>query len=147
MQITDFTEYKPLVVSFCCKWCSYAGADLAGSSRLEYPAEVKIIKVPCSGRVDPLFVLRAFGSGADGVIINGCHPGDCHYSTGNYYTRRRLALLFSMLEYLGLEKERTRLEWVSAAEGARFASVMNDFVKNLRELGENKKLGDIRCKK
>jgi len=138
-------EFKPLVVSFCCNWCSYAGADLAGSSRLEYPAEVKIIRIPCSCRVDPLFVLRAFQQGADGVIINGCHPGDCHYSTGNYYTRRRMLLLFSMLDFLGIERERTRLEWVSAAEGARFASVMNEFVGKLHELGaSNKKLSNIR---
>jgi len=139
-------DSKPLVVSFCCNWCSYAGADLAGSSRLEYPAEVKIIRIPCSCRVDPLLVLRAYQRGADGVIINGCHPGDCHYSTGNYYTRRRMTLLFSMLDFLGIERERTRLEWVSAAEGARFAAVMNEFVGTLYALGENKKLGDIRCK-
>jgi len=139
-------DFKPLVVSFCCNWCSYAGADLAGSSRLEYPAEVKIIRIPCSCRVDPLLVLRAYQRGADGVIINGCHPGDCHYSTGNYYTRRRMTLLFSMLDFLGIERERTRLEWVSAAEGARFAAVMNEFVGTLYALGENKRLGDIRCK-
>jgi coenzyme F420-reducing hydrogenase delta subunit len=145
MQIID-TTYKPLIVSFCCNWCSYAGADLAGSSRLEYPAEIKIIRIPCSCRIDPLFILRAFQRGADGVIINGCHPVDCHYTTGNYYTRRRMALLFSMLDYLGIEKERTCLEWVSAAEGARFAKVMNEFVGKLREMGENKRLGDIRCK-
>ena len=136
------------VVSFCCNWCSYAGADLAGTTRQEYPAEVKIIRVPCSCRVDPLFILRAFMGGADGVIVNGCHPGDCHYSTGNYYTRRRMTLLFSMLNYLGIDKERVRLDWVSAAEGVRFAQVMNDFVKQLYVLGDStKKLGDIRCKK
>ena len=146
MQVNEFKPFSPLVVSFCCNWCSYAGADLAGSGRLQYPAEVKIIRIPCSCRVDPLLVLRAFQRGADGVIINGCHPGDCHYSTGNYYTRRRMTLLFSMLDYLGVERERTRLEWVSAAEGARFASVMNEFVGRLVELGENKRLGDIRCK-
>ena len=122
------------IVSFCCNWCSYAGADLAGSSRLEYPAEVKIIRIPCSCRVDPLFILRAFQRGADGVMVNGCHPGDCHYSTGNYYTRRRMALLFSMLDFLGIDKERIRLEWVSASEGARFAAVMNEFVGKLYEL-------------
>lgn len=142
---TQDADFKPLIVSFCCNWCSYAGADLAGSSRLEYPAEVKIIRIPCSCRVDPLFVLRAFRNGADGVIINGCHPGDCHYSTGNYYTRRRMSLLFSMLDFIGIEKERTRLEWVSAAEGVRFANVMNEFATKICQLGKNKKLGDIRC--
>ena len=109
-------EFKPVIVAFCCNWCSYAGADLAGSSRLSYPADVKIIRVPCSCRVNPLFILRAFQKGADGVILCGCHPGDCHYSTGNYYARRRMTLLFSMLDYMGVENGRTRVEWVSAAE-------------------------------
>ena len=97
-------EYKPKIVAFCCNWCSYAGADLAGSNRLGYPADVKIIRVPCSCRVNPMFILRAFQRGADGVILCGCHPGDCHYTSGNYFTRRRMALLFSMLDYLGIEK-------------------------------------------
>ena len=143
---TEKKEYPPNIVAFCCNWCSYAGADLAGSSRLSYPANVKIIRVPCSCRVNPMFVLKAFQRGADGVILCGCHPGDCHYVTGNYYTRRRMALLFSFLNYLGIEKERTRVEWVSAAEGARFSAVMNDFVKTVAALGENKRLTDLRCK-
>ena len=91
----QINEYKPLIVAFCCNWCSYAGADLAGNNRLDYPADVKIIRVPCSCRVNPMFILRAFQRGADGVIICGCHPGDCHYTSGNYYTRRRMSLLFS----------------------------------------------------
>ena len=139
-------EYSPNIVAFCCNWCSYAGADLAGSSRLSYPANVKIIRVPCSCRVNPMFVLKAFQRGADGVILCGCHPGDCHYVTGNYYTRRRMALLFSFLDYLGIERERTCVEWVSAAEGARFSAVMNDFVRTVASLGENKRLTDLRCK-
>ena len=143
---TEKKEYVPNIVAFCCNWCSYAGADLAGSSRLSYPANVKIIRVPCSCRVNPMFVLKAFQRGADGVILCGCHPGDCHYVTGNYYTRRRMALLFSFLNYLGIEKERTSVEWVSAAEGARFSAVMNDFVKTVAALGENKRLTDLRCK-
>ena len=134
-------EWKPKIVAFCCNWCSYAGADLAGSGRLSYPADIKIIRVPCSCRVNPLFILRAFQRGADGVILCGCHPGDCHY------TRRRMTLLFSMLDYLGIERERTRVEWVSAAEGAKFSATMNDFAKTITELGENRKLGDLRCKK
>ena len=144
MPVTE--EFTPKIVAFCCNWCSYAGADLAGSSRLSYPAEVKIIRVPCSCRVNPMFLLRAFQKGADGVILCGCHPGDCHYSTGNYYARRRMTLLFSMLSYLGIEKERTRVEWVSAAEGARFAGVMNDFVKTVRALGPCRRLEDVRCR-
>jgi coenzyme F420-reducing hydrogenase delta subunit len=140
-------EFKPNIVAFCCNWCSYAGADLAGTNRLNYPADVKIIRVPCTCRVNPMFVLRAFEKGADGVIICGCHPGDCHYTSGNYYTRRRMTLLFSMLDYLGIEKDRTRVEWISAAEGEKFASTMNEFIGTVTQLGENKRLGDIRCKK
>lgn len=146
-EINEKTEqFVPNIVAFCCNWCSYAGADLAGSSRLSYPANVKIIRVPCSCRVNPMFVLKAFQRGADGVILCGCHPGDCHYVTGNYYTRRRMALLFSFLDYLGIEKGRTRVEWVSAAEGAKFSAVMNDFVKTVTELGPNKRLQDLRVK-
>lgn len=147
MQIEDNSnkEFRPLILAFCCNWCSYAGADLAGSSRSSYPAEVKIIRVPCSCRVNPLFLLRAFEKGADGVILAGCHPGDCHYSTGNYYTRRRMALLFDMLDYLGIERERTRVEWISAAEGAKFSSTMNAFTQTIKELGPNRKLRDLRC--
>ncbi len=139
-------EKKPLIVAFCCNWCSYAGADLAGSSRLSYPADVKIIRVPCSCRVNPMFILKAFQRGADGVIICGCHPGDCHYTSGNYFARRRMSLLFSMLDYLGIERDRTRVEWVSAAEGAKFSRVMNEFAEKINELGENKRLEDLRCK-
>ncbi|MDR1482060.1 MAG: hydrogenase iron-sulfur subunit [Synergistaceae bacterium] len=137
--------FKPLIVAFCCNWCSYAGADLAGSSRLNYPANIKVIRVPCSCRVNPLFILRAFQRGADGVIMCGCHPGDCHYTSGNYFARRRTALLFSMLDYLGIEKGRTRVEWVSAAEGAKFANTMNQFAETISALGECRRLEDIRC--
>lgn len=137
-------ETKPLIVAFCCNWCSYAGADLAGTSRLTYPADVKIIRVPCSCRVNPLFVLRAFQRGADGVIIAGCHPGDCHYTSGNYFARRRLALLFSMLDYLGIERERTRVEWISAAEGSKFAATMTEFAEHVAALGKTKRLGELR---
>ena len=146
MQIEEKKEFTPLIVAFCCNWCSYAGADLAGSGRLSYPAEVKIIRVPCSCRVNPMFILRAFQKGADGVILAGCHPGACQYSTGNYFTRRRMTMLFSRLDYLGIEKERTRVEWISAAEGAKFASTMNDFAAKIHELGECKRLGDLRCR-
>ena len=140
-------EYKPKIVAFCCNWCSYAGADLAGNNRLNYPADVKIIRVPCSCRVNPMFILRAFQRGADGVILCGCHPGDCHYTSGNYFARRRMAMLFSMLDFLGIERERTRVEWVSAAEGAKFAQTMNEFTEQVAKLGENKRLEDLRCKR
>lgn len=143
MQVNGYT---PKIVAFCCNWCSYAGADGAGSARLSYPENVKIIRVPCSCRVNPMFILRAFQRGADGVIIAGCHPGDCHYTSGNYFTRRRMALLFSMLDYLGIERERTRVEWISAAEGAKFSKTMCEFSETVAALGENKRLEDLRCK-
>ena len=131
-------DYKPTIAAFCCNWCSYAGADLAGSSRLQYPAEVKVIKVPCSCRVDPMFILRAFQKGADGVIICGCHPGDCHYVEGNYKTMRRFPLLKALLKEMGVEDERVRLEWVSASEGQRFSEVINDMTDKIRALGPSK---------
>lgn len=146
MPVNEEKEWKPKIIAFCCNWCSYSGADLAGTNRLSYPAEVKIIRVPGSCRINPMFVLRAFQRGADGVILCGCHPGDCHYMTGNYHTRRRMTLLFSMLDYLGIEKERTRVEWVSAAEGQRFVDVMDSFVEEITKLGRSRRLGDLRCR-
>ena len=139
-------EFKPLIVAFCCNWCSYAGADLAGTSRLNYPANVKIIRVPCSCRVNTNFIIRAYQKGADGVVIAGCHPGDCHYSTGNYYTRRRFSIFINLLEYLGIEKERFKIDWISAAEANKFATVMNEVLENVYKLGPNKKLKDGRWK-
>ncbi|WP_373077503.1 hydrogenase iron-sulfur subunit [Fusobacterium varium] len=139
-------EFKPLIVAFCCNWCSYAGADLAGTSRLNYPANVKIIRVPCSCRVNTNFIIRAFQKGADGVVIAGCHPGDCHYSTGNYYTRRRFSVFINLLEYMGIEKERFKIDWISAAEASKFATVMNEVLENVHRLGPNKKLRDGRWK-
>ncbi len=136
--------FRPRIVAFCCNWCSYAGADLAGTSRLTYPADVKVIRVPCSCRVNPLFILRAFQRGADGVIIAGCHPGDCHYTSGNYFARRRMAMLFSMLDYLGIERERTRVEWISAAEGSKFAATMKEFAEQVAALGKGNQLGELR---
>ena len=146
MQVND-NNFEPVIVAFCCNWCSYAGADLSGTNRLNYPTNVKIIRVPCSCRVNPMFILRAFQKGADGVIICGCHPGDCHYTSGNYYTRRRITLLYSMLDFLGIERNRTRLEWVSAAEGAKFAATMQQFTEDVRKLGPNRRLEDLRCRK
>ena len=148
MQVNETNkEFRPHIVAFCCNWCSYAGADLAGTNRLAYPADVKIIRVPCSCRVNPMFILKAFGRGADGVILCGCHPGDCHYTSGNYFARRRMTVLFSLLDYFGIERERTRVEWVSAAEGQKFAETMNSFVETVTKLGPNKRLEDIRCKR
>lgn len=137
-------KFNPLIVAFCCNWCSYAGADLAGTSRLNYPANIKIIRVPCSCRVDASFILRAFQKGADGVVVAGCHPGDCHYSTGNYYTRRRLSLLTNMMEFMGIERERLKVDWISAAEANKFADVMNGVLEGVHEIGPNRKLRDAR---
>ena len=128
-------SFEPQIVGFLCRWCSYPGADLAGTSRRAYSPSLKVIRVPCSGRVDPLFVLKAFQDGADGVMVLGCHPGDCHYQEGNYYARRRYALMHSLLDYVGIEKERLLVEWVSAAEGGRFAEMTTDFTAQVRGLG------------
>ena len=128
-------QFEPRIVGFLCNWCAYSGADLAGTSRLQYATNVDIVRVMCSGRVDPTFVLRAFQLGADGVLICGCHPGDCHYSEGNYKTARRIPLLKKVLSQFGIEDERVRLEWVSAAEGDRFAAIVNEMAEQVRELG------------
>jgi len=128
-------EFEPKIVGFLCNWCSYAGADLAGSSRLKYKPNVRVIRVMCSGRVDPLFIFKAFEKGADGVLIAGCHPGDCHYQCGNYKTMRRIHVMKKMLEQMGINPERLRLEWVSAAESTRFVNVVNDMTEKIKELG------------
>lgn len=126
---------KLTIVSFLCNWCSYEGADKAGNARLNYPANVRVIRVMCSGRVDPEFVIQAFKEGASGVLILGCHPGDCHYKKGNYKTLRRIYLLKRTLEGFGIEPERVRLDWVAAGEGERFAKVANEMVKTIEKLG------------
>lgn len=127
--------YEPKLIGFFCSWCTYAAADLAGVSRLSYPPNVKIIRVMCSGRIDPQFVLDAFSRGADGVLIGGCHPGDCHYVEGNYKALRRFRLLKKMLEQMGIEDERCRLEWISAAEGDKVQSAITQMTEDLRKLG------------
>ncbi len=131
----DGNGFEPKIVAFLCRWCAGAGADLAGTSRLTYPPNAIPIRVNCSGRVEPGWIMEAFRAGADGVLIGGCHPGDCHYVAGNYKTRRRIYLLRKVLAELGLEPQRVRLEWVSATEGAKFAQVMKAFVDELRALG------------
>ena len=129
------SEFKPKIVGFLCNWCSYAGADLAGVSRIQYPPTLRIVRVMCSGRVHPVFILEAFRSGADGVLVAGCHHGDCHYLAGNYKAQNRVLLLKKVLEQLGLEPERLRLEWVSASEGDRFATVIKDMTEEIKKLG------------
>ena len=129
--------FEPKIIGFCCNWCAYAGADLAGISRIQYPPNLRMIRVMCSGTIDPTYILEAFQKGADGVFIGGCHPGDCHYQTGNYKTMRKIVLVKRLLSQLGISPQRLKLEWVSAAEGQRFAQVVTDFIGEVRELGPN----------
>lgn len=128
-------NFEPKIVGFLCNWCCYAGADLAGISRIQYPPNIRVIRVMCSGRIDPTFIFEALKDGADGVFIGGCHPGDCHYQEGNYNTMRRFALLKKLLKQFGIEEERVRLEWVSAAEGERFARIITEMTEQIRKLG------------
>lgn len=130
--------FEPRIVGFLCNWCSYTGADLAGTSRIPYSPSIRVIRVMCSARVDPTFVLKCLAEGADGVLVCGCHPGDCHYSEGNYKALRRMALLRRLIRDFGIEDERVRLEWVSASEGKRFADVVDDMTRKIRELGPSK---------
>jgi coenzyme F420-reducing hydrogenase delta subunit len=129
------SEFEPKIIVFLCNWCSYAGADLAGVSRYQYPTNVRTVRVMCSTRVSPHIVLELLKDGADGVMVTGCHPGDCHYINGNYYTQKRIELAQRLLKLTGLEPERMRLDWVSASEGEKFANVVKDFVGKLKELG------------
>jgi F420-non-reducing hydrogenase iron-sulfur subunit len=128
-------KFEPNIIGFLCNWCSYAGADLAGTSRIQYPPNLKVIRVMCSGRVNPIFVINALQQGADGVLIGGCHPGDCHYERGNYLARRRMAILKKLLEYAGIDERRVRMTWVSAAEGNKFAEVVKEVTEDIKKLG------------
>jgi F420-non-reducing hydrogenase iron-sulfur subunit len=130
-------EFMPRILAFLCNWCSYAGADLAGTSRLKYPPSILPIRVMCSSRVDPIFVLKAYLGGVDGVLVAGCHPGDCHYQDGNYYTRRRFAMLKKVFEETGLEPDRLLLSWVSASEGRKYAKVTTEFTNDIKKMGKN----------
>lgn len=131
----DAATWEPRLVAFLCRWCSYAGADLAGGSRFKYPGNVRIIRVPCSCRVDPKLVLKSLEYGADGVLVSGCHPGDCHYTSGNYYARRRMVMLRRLLALTGVPPERFQMSWVSASEGSKWAQVVTDTVNDLAKLG------------
>jgi F420-non-reducing hydrogenase iron-sulfur subunit len=128
-------DFEPNIIGFLCNWCSYAGADLAGTSRMKYPPNIKSIRVMCSGRVDPVFVLEALRKGADGVLVAGCHPGDCHYQSGNYKANRRMKLLKKLLGEMAIDPGRVRFEYISASEGAKFASVVTEFVDELKKMG------------
>lgn len=128
-------SWKPKIVSFLCNWCSYTGADLAGTSRMKYASNLRIIRVMCSGRVEPTFVLKAFREGADGVLICGCHPGDCHYHEGNYKCLRRYHLLQKYIQQMGIDERRLRLAWISASEGQQFAELADDMTETIKQLG------------
>ena len=131
-------SYRPTIVAFLCNWCAYTGADLAGTSRLRYAPNIRIIRIMCSGRIEPTFILKAFQQGADGVLVCGCHPGDCHYQEGNYKCLRRFKLIQKFIEQMGIEKERLQLEWISASEGKQFAELVNNMTKTLLVLGPSK---------
>jgi coenzyme F420-reducing hydrogenase delta subunit/predicted transcriptional regulator len=129
------SEFEPKIIGFLCNWCSYAGADLAGVSRIQYPSNIRIVRVMCSGRIDPIIPLEVLMKGADGVLILGCHPGDCHYVEGNLYEERKIRMLKKLIALPGMEPERLRLEWVSASEGQRFAQIVTEFTEQIRKLG------------
>lgn len=130
-------DFEPRIIAFLCNWCSYTGADLAGTSRMQYPPNVRIIRLMCSGAVDPVYILKPILEGADGVLIGGCHPGDCHYQSGNYKARRRVAIAKNILSQLGFDEERIWLRWISASEGRLFADTITDMVAKLKEKGPN----------
>ncbi|MDD1764862.1 MAG: hydrogenase iron-sulfur subunit [Methanomassiliicoccales archaeon] len=131
------SDFEPKIVAFCCNWCSYAGADLAGVSRFQYPPNARIVRVMCSGRVEPQFILRAFELGADGVLVAGCHIGDCHYVSGNEKAQKKIEATKDLIDQLGIGSTRLRLEWISASEGSKFAETMKDFIEHLKGLGPN----------
>jgi coenzyme F420-reducing hydrogenase delta subunit len=130
-------EFEPNIVAFVCNWCTYAGADLAGTSRFSYPPNIRLVRVMCSSRFNPAFIVNALLQGADGVLVSGCHPGECHYVSGNYLARRRLVLLRRFLEHLGIHPDRLRMSWVSASEGAKWAEVVKEVTADIKALGPN----------
>ena len=133
-------NFEPKIVAFVCNWCTYAGADLTGTSRIKYATNVRIIRFPCTGRIDYNLILQSFAQGADGVIVSGCHPNDCHYTSGNFHARRRWIVFRQMMEYMGIDMRRVKFSWVSAAEGAKWADIVNTTVREIRELGKASQL-------
>jgi len=139
-KIGEEEPWQPKIVAFLCNWCSYAGADLAGVSRIQYPPNIRVIRVPCSGRINPMFIIKALQHGVDGVLVSGCHPGDCHYISGNLIARRKFALVKKFLEYIGVEPGRVSFSWVSAAEGEKFSKVVTEVVEEVKAIGPARKL-------
>ncbi len=136
-------QFEPKIAAFVCTWCTYTGADLAGTSRLKYEPNVRILRLPCTGRIDFSLIIKAFDNGADGVLISGCHPNDCHYNAGNFYARRRFAMLLKLLEFVGIESERIQFSWVSAAEGGKWRDVVNSVTDQVRKVGPFKRYHKI----
>jgi len=134
------SDWEPKILAFLCNWCSYAGADLAGISRIQYPPNIRVVRVPCSGRVNPLFLIKSLQRGIDGVLVSGCHPGECHYVSGNLVARRRFTVLKDLMEYIGIEPGRLNFSWVSAAEGEKFSRVVDGVVREVKALGPQKRL-------
>ena len=136
-------KFEPKIVAFVCNWCTYTGADLAGTSRLKYQPNVRLIRLPCTGRIDPVFIIKAFEKGADGVLVSGCHPGDCHYNLGNFHARRRFILFTQLMDYVGIDSSRLHFSWVSASEGKKWVDVINEVIDKVREVGPFKKYHKI----
>ena len=134
------SEWQPKILAILCNWCSYAGADLAGVSRMQYPPNIRVVRIPCSGRVDPLFIMKSLQSGFDGVLVSGCHPGDCHYISGNFIARRKFAVLKPLLEFIGIAPDRVQFSWISAGEGERFAEVVSKVTEDIKKIGPAKRL-------
>ncbi len=136
-------DFEPKIVAFVCNWCTYAGADLTGTSRIKYAPNVKMIRFPCTGRIDFMLLIKSLANGADGIIVSGCHPNDCHYTSGNFHARRRWMVFRELAEFMGIDVNRVRFSWVSAAEGAKWAEIVNSFTKEIRELGPYKSYQDV----
>jgi coenzyme F420-reducing hydrogenase delta subunit len=139
-------DFEPKIVAFVCTWCTYAGADLAGTSRMHYPANVRVVKFPCTGRIDPVFILRAFQKGADGVLVSGCHPGDCHYMAGNFHARRRFAAFRALLDMIGVDLNRLQFSWVSAAEGGKWVQVVTELTERIRAMGPLREFRELEAR-
>jgi F420-non-reducing hydrogenase iron-sulfur subunit len=136
-------KFEPKIIAYVCNWCTYAGADLAGTSRIKYPPNVRIVRFPCTGRIDFMYILKAFEAGADGIMVSGCHPNDCHYTSGNFHARRRWTVFNDLMDFVGIDKRRVVFSWVSAAEGAKWAKLVNSVVEEIRELGPYQEYTDL----
>ncbi|MCP4042280.1 MAG: hydrogenase iron-sulfur subunit [Gammaproteobacteria bacterium] len=136
-------EFEPRIMAFVCKWCTYSGADLAGTSRMDYSPNVRMVRLPCSGRIDPQFLIKAFEQGVDGVVVSGCHPGDCHYNEGNYYSRRRYLAFRELMEFNGIDLQRIEFSWISAAEAIKWTQVIDQFTDRVRKLGPHREYRDM----